>query len=44
MRLYGARRQQLVYESNDAWQSDITKTDDELIAMYRELNGGVAHE
>ena len=44
MRLYGDRRQQLVYESNDAWQSDITKTDDELIAVYRELNGGVAHE
>ena len=36
-RLYGARRQSLVYKSNEAWQEDTERENDELIELYRSL-------
>ena len=36
-RLYGARRQRLVYESNEAWQHDTEKSTEALIETYRAL-------
>lgn len=36
-KLYGARRQTLVYQSNEAWQEDTTLSNDELVELYRSL-------
>jgi hypothetical protein len=36
-RLFGARRQKLVYESNEAWQRDEEESTDSLIEIYREM-------
>lgn len=36
-RAYGARRQRLVYESNEAWQEDIQRTNEELVEVYKDL-------
>lgn len=33
MRMYGERRQRLVYESNEAWQRDLNKSTKELITL-----------
>lgn len=37
MQLYGARRQRLVYSSNEAWQHDTTLTTDALFALRNDL-------
>ena len=37
MRMYGERRQRLVYESNEAWQQDTTKSTEELFTLLRTL-------
>ena len=39
-RLYGARRQQLVYKSNEDWQHDTTLTNEELVEVYNKLLKG----
>lgn len=36
-RLFGSRRQDLVYRSNEAWQEDTQRTDEELIDLYKRL-------
>ena len=36
-RLFGARRQKLVYESNEAWQHDAESSTEELIQIFKEL-------
>ena len=36
-KLFGVRRQRLVYESNEAWQQDTFKSNDELVELYREM-------
>ena len=38
-RLFGERRQRLVYESNEAWQQDMERSDTELVEIFRTLNG-----
>ena len=38
-RLYGERRQALVYESNEAWQQDTERSNAELVAIFKELKG-----
>ena len=39
-KLYGARRQKLVYESNEAWKADTEASDEELIEIFRDLKRG----
>lgn len=36
-KLYGSRRQSLVYQSNEAWQEDTKLSNNELIELYRSL-------
>lgn len=36
-KLFGARRQKLVYESNEAWQRDEEESTESLIEIYREM-------
>ena len=36
-RLFGARRQKLVYESNEAWQNDVETSTEDLIKVFKEL-------
>lgn len=38
LKAYGARRQALVYESNDQWKIDAQLSDDELLDLYDELS------
>lgn len=42
-RLFGERRQRLVYESNEAWQQDTERSNEELIEVLKELKGGSDH-
>ena len=37
MRMYGDRRQRLVYESNEAWQQDLTRSTEELLSILKRL-------
>lgn len=36
-RMFGERRQRLVYDSNEAWQQDTQETNESLVGIFREL-------